>query len=419
MSNLFVKNIPSIKERTFKIRSKMSSSELNALQKEAFDDILDLFNKANQLQKTIYEMNLANHIESSCYTKRLQEALDKIKELEENYANLIKEENEYRSLTKYAYEAKTLDTGYDAIVDKNTNDIIAHIVNSTSKVRLYDETYDETVVPPSLQVYIGPDSFSDNANIYSIEDTNINNAFDGNEATTWIRKVITSTSIDEIDNEILIGLPEDIITTRLMNQIIIKPFPAGYIYILDIKYKSNGAWKTIPGFENHENCKEYTTTDIFGNTETYFAIRNASNLKFNFQDVQTNQIKIKIRQRNYEYDAENNRRIFYIGIKDIDVNYNIYTKDHSEFELTYEFPEKDRNIKIYDTEIIYNNSSISNPTYCVTKEYYYFDSDDNTHKIPSTCPFILNGHKVMVKFSIEGNQYTPNISACKIKYKLS
>ena len=162
MSNLFVKNILSIKERTFKIRSKMSSSELNALQKEAFDDILDLFNKANQLQKTIYEMNLANHIESSCYTKRLQEALDKIKELEENYANLIKEENEYRSLTKYAYEAKTLDTGYDAIVDKNTNDIIAHIVNSTSKVRLYDETYDETVVPPSLQVHIGPDSFSDN-----------------------------------------------------------------------------------------------------------------------------------------------------------------------------------------------------------------------------------------------------------------
>ena len=45
----------------------------------------------------------------------------------------------------------------------------------------------------------------------------------------------------------------------------------GYIYSIDITYKTGGKGE---------------------NTETYFAIRNASNLKFNFQDVQTNQIKI-------------------------------------------------------------------------------------------------------------------------------
>ena len=55
MSDLFIKNIPSIKQREFKYRAKMSSHELNEMQNEAFEDILDLFNKANQLQKSIYE----------------------------------------------------------------------------------------------------------------------------------------------------------------------------------------------------------------------------------------------------------------------------------------------------------------------------------------------------------------------------
>ena len=70
-SNLFVRNIPSIQEREFKYRAKMSSSQLNEMQNQAFNDILDLFNKANQLQNTFYEINLSNNNESTCYAKPL------------------------------------------------------------------------------------------------------------------------------------------------------------------------------------------------------------------------------------------------------------------------------------------------------------------------------------------------------------
>lgn len=419
MSNLFVRNLPSIQEREFKYRAPMSSEKLNAMQKEAFDDILDLFNKANQLQKTIYEMNLANNIESSCYAKRLDAAISKINSLTEMYNNLTSTEEEYRTITRYAYEAETMDDGYAAVIDKNTNDIIAHIVNSTSKTRLYDSTYDETLVPPSLQAYVGPDDFQVGGNIYSIEDSDINNAFDGNNSSVWFRKVITSPDIESIENEIVIGLPEDIITTRLMNQITISTFPVGYVDILDIKYKSNGAWQTIPGFTKHYGCEEREGNDIFGNPYNYNVIENASNVKFNFQNLQTNQLKIKLRQRNYDYDAENNRRIWYLGLRDIDVIYNIYTRDHSEFNMVYEFPETDRNIKVYDSKVYFNNSDIVNDNnFGVSKEYYYYDSEGHTHKIPSTCPFILQGHKLMVKYTIEGNQTTPNIHMCKVKYKI-
>ena len=419
MSNLFVRNLPSIKEREFKYRAQMSSAALNQMQEETFHDVLDLFNKANQLQKTIYEMNLASNIESICYSKRLEGAINDLNHMTEMYKNLTSTEDSFRTITRYAYEAVSTNDGYNAIIDKNTNDIVAHIASSTSKTRLHDEVYDETLVPPSLQAYIGPDDFKVGGNIYSIEDSDINNAFDGNDGTVWFRRVTTSPDVEYIENEIVIGLPEDIVTTRLINQIVVKTFPVGYVDILDIKYKSNGAWQTIPGFTEHYGCKEYEASDIFGNAYTYHSINNASNVKFNFQNIQSNQVKIKLRQRNYEYDAENNRRIWYFGLRDVDVVYNIYTRDHSEFEMVYEFPETDRNIKVYDSEVFFNNTNLSEDAFFgVSKEYFYYDSNGNTHKIASSCPFVLHGHKLMVRYTIEGNQLTPNIHMCNVKYKL-
>lgn len=419
-SNLFVRNIPSIKEREFKYRAKMSSEQLNEMQKEAFDDILDLFNKANQLQKSVYELSLANSIESICYSKRLEETITNLNRLKEQYDNLTSNEDDYRYITRFAYDATVDDNGFAAVVDKNTNDIVSHIVSSISKTRLYDDTYDETLVPASLQAYLGPDSFQVGGSIYSIEDSDIRNAFDGSDGTVWFRKVVTTPDVQSIENELVIGLPEDIITTRLMNQIIVKTFPVGYIDIIDIQYKSNGAWQTIPGFKDHTMCQEYDVTDIFGNKKTEYGLMNASNVKFNFQGIQTNQLKIKLRQRNYDYDAENNRRIWYLGLRDVDILYNVYTRDHSEFDIVYDFTETDKEIKVYDTEVVFNNPHLTDDnSFGITKEYFYYDSNDNPHKIPSTCPFILQGHKMMVRFTIEGSQTTPNIHSARVKYKLA
>ena len=419
-SNLFVKNIPSIQEREFKYRGRMDSHKLNEMQKEAFDDILDLFNKANQLQKTVYEMNIANQVESICYTRRLENAINELNAIKEKYDNITSNEKDFRTITKYAYQAELSSDDYAAVIDKSCNDIIAHIVSSSSKTRLYDETYDETLIPPSLQSYIGPDSFVVGGNIYSIEDSDINNAFDGNTSTVWMRKVITSQDVDYIENEIVIGLPEDIITSRLMNQIVINPFPVGYIDIMDVQYKSNGSWRTIPGFTQHYGCEQHQKTDDFGNISYYYSINDTGNIKFNFQNLQTNQIKIKLRQRHSEQDNENNRKIWYLGLRDIDIIYNVYTRDHSEFDMVFEFPEVDKDIKIYDTEVYFNNENITNDeNFGISKEYFYYDSNGNAHKNPATCPFILNGHKMMVRFTIEGNQITPNIHMCKVKYKLA
>lgn len=419
--DLQIKNIPSIQEIEFKTREISDSHKLNQMQEQVFNDILDLFNKANTLQKEMYEMSVAANIESTCYAKRLEETLTKLSLIEEQYDNLLLAPEDFRTITRYAIDA-TVDelSPFSAVIDSNTNDIIANIISSVSKTRLYDDTYDETLIPPSLKIYVGPDSFNtDNEHILTIEDSDISNALDGNISTVWFRRIVTDTSIESIENEVVIGLPEDIITSRMVNQIILSPYPSGYVDIMNVEYKTNGAWQTIPGLEYHTCYSEEEYEDIFGNKYTRGVIKNAPNIKLNFKPIQTNQIRIKLRQRNYEYDAQNNRRVWYLGIRDLDVNYNRYTKDHSEFDMVFDFTETDKNIKIYDTEIFCNNNIDSSVLENIYKEYYYYDADGNTHKVSDSLPFILTGHKLMVRFTIEGTIDTPNINKCSVKYKLS
>lgn len=418
-SSLFLRNIPTIKEREFKYRGRMDSSELNQMQDEAFGDILDLFNKANEMQREIHETKELYMIESECYAIRLANSNKRQKELEEAYQNVISN-TDFRYLTAYANDAIVVPDEYAAIVDHRTNDVTAATVSTKSKTRLYDATYNEYLVPDSLQVSIGPDSFLKDTNVLSVEDSDIKKCFDGNLGSAWLRKVTTNRSVSYIENEIVIGLPEDIITTRAVNEIVIAPFPSGYVDIMDIQFKNNGAWTTIPSFRDHTLCTEKTGYDIFGNAYTYWSIDNAPDVKFCFNEVQSSQLKIKLRQRNFFDDAENSRRTWYIGLRNVDVIYNSYTNDYSEFAMVYDFPETERNIKVYDASIVFNNLSQSNDSsFGVTKEYYYYDADGKFHKIASTAPFILDGHKLRIKFTIEGGQKSPNIYSCTVKYKLA
>jgi hypothetical protein len=124
-----------------------------------------------------------------------------------------------------------------------------------------------------------------------------------------------------------------------------------------------------------------------------------------------------MRQRNFEYDSTLDRRIWYLGLRNVDVLYNRYSKNDSIFSQVFAFPETDRLIKMYDAEVLFNNE-FSNGIFNITKEYYYYDSSGNYHRISGSAPFILSGHKVLVKFYIEGNEETPNIYMTRIKYKL-
>ena len=92
--------------------------------------------------------------------------------------------------------------------------------------------------------------------------------------------------------------------------------------------------------------------------------------------------------------------------------------------MVYDFSKEEsgKDIKIYDSKVFLNNEKYDEQKgskFNISKEYYYFDDDDNAHKIPSTCPFILTGKKLMVKYIMEANIDTPNVYKCQINYKIS
>lgn len=417
-----IRNLPSVKEREFKARSKSDSHILNQNQEDIFRDILDLFNSANEIKKSIYELNLLSSIETRCYSERLKEALKNIRILQQEYDNLLTPADGFRYSTCYAMNAEGDKSGYfSAMIDKETNSITAAIVSCTAKTRLYDETYDETFVPPDLKLYIGPDSFHKDSHMLFIEDNNVYNMLDGDINSVWFRRIITDASVNEIENEVVIGLPESLITSRLVNQVIIYPFPAGWTDIMDVQYKSNGAWNTVPGFETHECCTNEEYNDIFGNKLNRNIIKDSQNIRLCFSPVQTNQLKIKLRQRHPSYDASINRKEWFIGIRDVSVDFVRYSKESSIFDMDFEFPDaadSEQEVKVYDTEITYNNNPDRETARNVFKDYYYYDDEGNTHKVPDSLPFILCGKKMKVRFTIDGTPDTPCISKCSVKYKL-
>lgn len=422
MSNYFLNNIPSTQKREAKYRSNISSKDLNDQQSELLHDVLDLFNKSNKLEKDITELSMLSMINSSLYNQVILGLKGEINSLKDNVQNSNNDPDAMKTMTCYAADAQVENSKYDAIVSVETSDITAKMISSLSKVRVYSEAFDEALVPSSVKVMIGPDSFANNPHVLSIEDNNVNKAFDGDNRTAWLRRVITDESVEEIENEIVVGLPEDIITTRMINQIIIKPVVVADI--VDVQTKVNGAWVTVPGFLNHSEIQEVKKINVFDDFDYEDVIVNTMGIKLNFPDIYTNQVKIKLRQRCHTSDKENNRRIWYLGLTGFDINYNRYSKSQSVFSMVYDFSKEPsgKDIKIYDSKVFLNNEEYDEQKgskFNISKEYYYFDDDDNAHKIPSTCPFVLTGKKLMVKYIMEANIDTPNVYKCQISYKIS
>lgn len=419
MKSFKITDVPNIQKREFGYRDINSSDKLNEQQEEVFRDILLLFNKANALEREISTSSTALTIESTFYNRKIISMQEKIEELKEILEN---KDSDIKRISKTAAQATVNGDKYDASIDYVSGDITSSLFSSVSKTRIQDDAYDSMVVPEQLKVMIGPDKFYQNDHVLSVEDNEVNNMFDGDESTLWIRKIITDTSVNSVENEIVIGLPENIVTTRAINQVIIDPFPTGSFDIQDVMTKNNGSWTRIPEFGLRPDITEDIEYDVFDNAEVKTVLKESGKLKLCFADIFTNQLKIKIKQNNFIYDAENDRRIWYIGMKNVDVKYVKYIGSLSCFSMVYDFKETDKNIRIYDTNIILNNErfdSTKASAFNITKEYFSFDGDGNTHKISATTPFVLDGHKLMIKFTIQSgkNQNTPCVRKCTVLYK--
>lgn len=417
-----ISNIPSVKKRDISYRTVSSSKDQNEYQSEILGDVLDLFNKANKIEKSLNEALSIIDTENKHLQFKVNELQGMIAKLAQNYRNLTSPDPDaVKIITLYpddiTHDFNDPET-VGAYIDLQNLDITMRPTQSLSKVGLYDEATDTTFLPSSLRVNIGPEDLKVGPNILSITDNNPLNAFNGDPTSYWIRKVTTDNSISEIRCEMIVTLPEDIITTRDINTIILHPYPVNSLDIMGIYYKSGGAWNEIESLSTHSSSVFEEYADIFDLTYERPAIEDAPNIKLNFKEIGANQLKIVFRQRHYLQELPT-QRVFYLGAKNIQVLQNKYSKDYNTFDVTIDFPETG-NIVLQDTEIVLNNpTEMAGSANLLQLDYFNIDSSNVTHKITDPIPFMLDSNKVLIKFKIYKGIVVPNIRAIKVKYKVT
>lgn len=387
-------NIPISEENKEGYRNHISSNERNKRNKDFLNDILNLYNKSNSLEK---KCNNAIDILST-ENLFLKSYIDSLTANIENLKNNISKDSPTKTLIVYGHEAYTESS--PAIVDKITSNITLSPKTSISKLRIENNEEKIILIPNSLEYEIND---YDNKHIIKVEDNDFTNCINDNMEDIFVRKVTTDETINKIDMYVTITIPEKIVTSYDINEISIYPYPSNTCNLDNIEYRiSNGSFETIPSFNDH-------------NRITDNSINNYGPIKFNFKKINANQIRIAVSQN--QYIQEGNNRIFYLGFKKIDIRSLEYVSNDNNFVFDIDIPENITSPMIVSVEEVYNNSS-QIKSKSVQYEFFYYDKDNLLHKINDSLPFKCPSRKIVAKCKLYYNHLTtPNIEKFIVTYK--
>jgi hypothetical protein len=403
LDNININNIPDLQHNSFGYREVAESKKLNDVHEATLNDILNLYNVSNELEKMINESNELSNIQSYFNGITINELEDKIRVLEASFSS-------GSLLTKNVYiKDFTTEILSDnkAAIDVDTLDCTLTPLKTISRINLYNEYLNKTIVYKDI---ISKTTTTKNNTLEPLQYTDfgqVENIFDDSVNTYWFRKVVTDNTTDYVTTVIEFAMPEEILTSRLVNEVIINPFPVNNIEITNIEYSGNGSWKTIPGFYQHPRT-------IKNDIGTIYYMPKAKNTKFNFLEENMTSIRITLKQSNYIQDGSN--RVFYQGLNNIKVNYNIYDTKEYEFAINTTL---NTNSKINTIELIFNNKELLHSSDSYTYEVYY----ESYHvgetiiytKLNSLQDLLPNGN-IQIRFKIKESGTTPNINNIKITY---
>jgi len=131
-------------------------------------------------------------------------------------------------------------------------------------------------------------------------------AFNGNNQTFWIRKVEfpIDSRVDQVECELTVSVPESVSTDS--NTIEVIPFPNGTVDITELATASDlgNNFIRVPKFE---------------------PVDNATATRYHFATKTVDQIKIRLRQRNWI--EENGKKVFYYGLQELGLKFIDYDKN--------------------------------------------------------------------------------------------
>ena len=408
MNNVMINNIPSMNRKNFGYKSINRSETHNDNQNEILSDILDLFNKANNIERTVNQnMEFIKH-ENSQLESINSMLLDKIEALKLNYEELYFDRQE-RRITVTPASCEIYDNTLGAVIDNKTSSITSRPSKKISKFAIFDDITDSMFLPNGLSVDIT--NKTDNG-IVSQSDNDIYSPFYKDDNLYWTRRVVTDNTVEYIDTEYIITLPEEIMTTAEMNELLVHPFMSRVIAVY-CRHGDSSLWESIAGQEHNPGISTNNDIDTL--------IRCQRPIRLNFPNKKINQLKIVIRCDNY-VEGQTNLRTFMYGIKAIEGYINYYSNyENSSFQFEVTIPEpsiaSDRYV-ITGIKPYFNNGTESG---VYSKDFgyeiFFKDSNDIYHKITDSFPFTPTTNDLRIRCTF-GQRYDEiNIRKVEVIYK--
>lgn len=389
---------PSYSMHTVRFRDAADSGKFNDHTSELFYDLTELFNIANQQEAETERIR--EFFEVSSYFSHRQ-----LQTLQEELANLRQFVQELQGSGKeYVKRIYSTSMKLDADVPEFEQAVIDPIhgivtlrpsSHSNSKLYLYDEINSEYIVPSTLEYTITPA-----ADGSIIQENDFANAITPDENMFWHRKYNYTTQ-QEASCQIVIKLPDNIISSRDVNTIYLHPFPLNAVDIVNVEYQLNGGWKAVPGFE---------------------PIEKAGNVKFCFSPTAMSEVRITLRQRSFI--EKGGKRVFHIGLRDVGIFYYDYQSSIGRFDIEVDLNERFAKKQIVDIQPIYQNESTlsvhQTNTRLLTFKVYEVDSTGRATYLNDRFPLTIEKNKVLLKGVLSydrNNQTTPALAGIELTFK--
>lgn len=391
---------PKYNSQLVRFRDATDSGQFNTHTDELFYDLTELFNIANRQDAELDRLRQFFEVGSYFAQDQMDQMRNTIRSLQEDIAAVQKPGEQYTK-TLYVTDMRADETvsEYERAFVDIQHDIVTLPAadQSGSKLYLYDDVNKEYIVPNTLKYTITPA-----ANGFDIKENDLLDALTPDDFKFWHRQYVYPSGLkSQVECQIVISLPDNIISSRDVNTIYIHPFPLKAIDVVNVEYHLDGGWKTVPGFTPQDD---------------------AANLKLCFSPTAMKEIRITLRQRHPI--RKGNKHIFHIGLRQIGVFYHDYQSGIGRFEIPVEFNSAFNNKTITGINPVYQNETAlsvhQTGTRLLTFKVYEVDENGKLSYLNDTFPIQVKKQKILLKgiMSIDRNtRSTPAVSAVELLYK--
>jgi len=402
--------VPSFRKQEAKFRSVATSEQFNGMQDSVLYDILNLFGTVNEMRADIDDTKEIIAGENLFMQMRIEALEDRLATAQQNQDDLLGQ-TENRTIllwpsSMYTDSAKSPAAALDPLF----GDVTLPFVSKTSKLNVYDSVTGETFIPDSLKVET---NLLSSTGVLQQSENNIHFAFDGDESSFWRKSVRTDDTVSSVTMDMLIGLPDDIISNREINGLLLMPYPYGTMDILKLDYRLFGDWTPIPGFSSHGDIIYESVTDVYGNTSQIPVLPACGNTKLIFNPITASEIRIRVRQTKFREDGV--ARIFSLGYRSVEVVNYKYEKDVASCYTKVQFPGLPNKL-ICDVQAVLNNVSEIG-TAMIQYEFFTLDENDRTSKITKGFPFEIGNGKMLIKSDIHKGTTSPAVRQLRVIYQ--